>query len=716
MHSNYSPSLLGRHKVPLVLQTEAAECGLACLAMVAGYYGHHTGLQSLRSRFNVSIKGMTLASLIDVSHALGLTSRPLRLELNELKELATPCILHWDLNHFVVLTKADSENIEIYDPAFGRKSLTVKSASKHFTGVALELTPDERFEPQQTPPQIKVSDVVGKTYGLRQNLAFILLLALVLEFLALGGPLLPQIVMDHVLLSQDYNLLVVLSVGFALLLFTQLAIGLVRSWSLIHIGTQFNLQWSASVFSHLLRLPLTYFERRHIGDVQSRFSALSPIQEAVTGQAITVVLDGLMAVLSLIMLLVYYPLLALVAAASAGVYLLMRVLFYRPLKEVTEERIVHSANAGSHFLESLRGIQSIRLYGAESLRHTKWINLMVEQVNAGVKAQKYMMGFSAANQVVFGMEGILVLAIGAQAVIGKALTVGMLFAALAYKDQFSRRVGSLIDVWFSLRLLKIQSERLADIVLSERETDGTNDIQLADSDRPAELHVNNLFFSYSSTDRPVVRGCSFTVKAGECVAIAGASGCGKTTLLKLLVGLHEPSQGEILISGQKVAKSNLTSYRRMIGTVMQDDHLFSGNIIDNITFFSETIDFEWVKHCARMAAISEEIDAMPMGYYTLLGDMGTSVSGGQRQRILLARALYRRPKILFLDEATSHLDLFNEERVNQAIKALDITRVIVAHRPSTLALADRVIHIHDGKVFKDEHAEAFSSNLDITST
>lgn len=693
-----------------MLQTEAAECGLACLAMVANYHGHHTTLQALRGRFNISIKGVSLLDLIGMAQSLGLSARPLRLELNELKELKTPCILHWDLNHFVVLEDRHGDTVTIHDPASGRRRLAIKEVSHHFTGVALELAPDAAFERNEAQPRIRLRDVVGKTYGLRQSLTQILVISLVLEALALAAPLMPQLVVDQVLLAQDTNLLVVLVIGFALVLLCQIAVGVVRSWALIYMSTQFSLQWSSSVFAHLVRLPLAYFERRHVGDVQSRFGAIGQIQGAITNQALSVVLDGLMALAALVMLAIYYAPLAAVAGVSAALYLALRLGFYEPLRDVTEAQIVHGAKASSHFLESLRGMQSIRLYGAEVLRHTRWMNLLVEQFNAGVKSQKYLLGFTSLNQAIFGLEGMVVLAVGANAVMGKTVSIGMLFAALAYKDQFSKRMASLIDVWFSLRLMQIQSERLADIVFTEREAPEAEKAPLRLPKGPVGLEAHDLRFSYSDNERPIIKDCSFSIAQGECVAIAGPSGCGKTTLLKLLVGLHAPDNGHLSIGGQRLQRNSLASYRESIGTVMQDDHLFSGNIIENITFFGETVDMDRVVECAKMAAIHDEIDAMPMGYHTLLGDMGTSVSGGQRQRILLARALYKRPRILFLDEATSHLDVANEERVNQSIRALKITRVIIAHRPSTLALADRVLHMEGGKMHESAPPRCFSSS------
>jgi ATP-binding cassette subfamily B protein RaxB len=326
------------------------------------------------------------------------------------------------------------------------------------------------------------------------------------------------------------------------------------------------------------------------------------------------------------------------------------------------------------------------------------MNLVVDAMNAHIATRKLDLLFGVLHKLLFGLERVAVIWVGAVLVLDRSFSVGMLFAFFAYKEQFALRISGLVDKAVELKMLKLQGERLADIVLSSPEPEV---LVPARHDVPARVELKDVSFRYSDAEPPVLSGVSLVIEPGESVAISGPSGCGKTTLLKIILGIHEPQDGEVRVAGVPLAHLGLRGWREMIGTVMQEDQLFAGSIIDNISFFDSHANFDWVQECARMAAVHEEIEAMPMAYHTLIGDMGTSISGGQKQRLLLARALYKRPRILLLDEATSALDVDRERLVNQAVRQLDVTRVIVAHRPETIASANRVIVLHEGRVAQD---------------
>ncbi len=687
-----------RRRLPVFLQTEAAECGLASLGMIACFHGHRTDLAALRRRFTVSLKGATLAHLMQAAGRLGFAPRALRLELEELARLKTPCVLHWDLNHFVVLKSADARGAEIHDPAAGARRLGLAELSKHFTGVALELTPTSEFRPLDERRRIHLRDLTGPIRGLAPSLAQVFLLALALQAVAVVAPFHMQWAVDGAVVAGDRDLLTVLGLGFLMLVAVQAAISALRSWVVLYLGTTLNLQWLANVFSHLLRLPVSYFEKRHLGDVVSRFGAVNAIQRTLTTGFVEALIDGVMAVATLAMMLVYSVRLTLVAVASVTAYGLLRWAFYNPLRRATEEHIVHAARQQSHFLETVRGVQSIKLFGRQEERRSRWLNLVVDAVNRDLAAQKLGLGFRSANSLVFGAERVAVVWLGALLVLDSAFSVGMLFAFVAYKEQFSARFAGLVDKLIDLRMLGLQGERLADIVLTPPEQQAPS--VAADAVEPS-LEVRDLSYRYSEMEPFVVRGCSFRVEPGESVAIVGPSGGGKTTLLKLMLGLLVPTDGKVLAGGVDVQKLGIDQYRKLVGTVMQDDQLFAGSIADNIAFFDTGADLAAVERAARLAAVHEDIAAMPMGYNTLIGDMGAALSGGQKQRILLARALFKQPRILFLDEATSALDVQKERAVNEAIRGLELTRILIAHRPETIASAGRVIVLQGGKVGQD---------------
>jgi ATP-binding cassette, subfamily B, bacterial CvaB/MchF/RaxB len=688
-------------RAPMLLQTEAAECGLACLAMVAARHGLVTDLPTLRQRFPLSLKGATLADLTRIAAQMHLTPRALRAELSHLSQLQLPCVLHWELNHFVVLTEVTAKGAVIHDPARGVRRLTTAEVSKAFTGVVLELTPAADFKPRVRKQTVTLRQLLGRVSGLKRSLMQIFLLAFALEAFMLLSPFFMQWVVDGVLVSADRDLLVTLGLGFGLLVLIQVGTGAIRSWAVLYLSATLNLQWLSNVFAHLMRLPMPWFEKRHTGDVMSRFGAVQQIQQTLTTHFIEAVLDGLLVVLTLAMMWVYSATLTAIAVGCVVIYALLRWAFFRPLREATEEAIVFDAKKSSHFLESLRGVQSIKLFNRQEDRQAQFMNRVVDAMNAHIATRKLDLVFSVSHKLVFGLERIAVVWVGALLVLDRSFSVGMLFAFFAYKEQFALRVSGLIDKVVELKMLKLQGERLADIVLTAPEEEVLVPARAANSTSSLSLELRGVGFRYSESDPILLRNLNVLIEPGESVAIVGPSGCGKTTLLKLMLGIHTPQRGEILVGGVPLKQLGLRAWRESFATVMQDDQLFAGSISDNISFFDPQFDAAWVEECARVASVSDDIEAMPMGYHTLIGDMGTSISGGQKQRLLLARALYKRPQFLFLDEATSALDVDRERLVNQAVRQLNITRVIVAHRPETIASAGRVIVLSEGRIAQD---------------
>ncbi|WP_373887839.1 peptidase domain-containing ABC transporter [Massilia sp. BSC265] len=688
----------------MILQTEAAECGPACLAMLAAYHGRRIDLPTLRRRHSVSLRAATLGDLMEFAAEMHLGTRPLRLDLHELRQLKLPCILHWDFNHFVVLKSVGAHSVVIHDPALGVREISLKTVSERFTGIALELWPKPQFQPRRERRRVSIRDLVGTVHGLRRSLAQILLLAAALEVFALTSPLFLQWVMDEAVVAADLDLLTTLALGFGLLMLLQQVISSARSWAIVYLGTVVNVQWRESVFAHLLRLPVQYFEKRHLGDVVSRFGAIDRIEQTLTTSFLEGVVDGLMAIATLGMMYLYSPLLSGICVVAMALSFLLRKACNRPIMTSAEEAIVHAAKQESHFLETIRGIKTVKLFQRQEQRRLAWMALMADQINAELRGQRLQLAYKLASGVLLGIEHILVIWLGARLAIDGTITLGMLVAFNAYRLQFDARVGAFIDKLFAFRMLGLQAERLADIVLSEPEAGPAPSPRRSPVAPPlaATIEARGLAFRFSEREPHVLENVDLRIEAGEAVAIVGSSGCGKTTLISLLSGLLAPTAGEVLIGGRDIATLGIDAVRQMTGTVLQDDVLFAGSIADNISFFDPQPDFGWIAECARMASIADEIDQMPMGYDTLVGDMGTAFSGGQKQRLLLARALYKRPQILFLDEATSHLDVAREHQVTAAVAALPVTRVIVAHRPETIAGADRVLTLSGGRVLVPE--------------
>lgn len=693
-----SLSFLGGYSVPVLLQTEAAECGLACLAMVASYHGHRTDVSSLRRRWSVSIKGINLAQLMEMAQGLELTPRALRLELEQLPELKRPAILHWGLDHFVVLERVTPRFADIIDPAIGRRKLPMAEVSKHFTGVALELTPTSLFRKRQEVAPLPLWSFVSGTKGLGSALFNVLLLSLALQVLLLLAPLFGQIVIDEIVISQDRNLLTVLATAFLLLAAIQICINGIRGWVIVTLGAQLQFGWVIRLFHHLLRLPLSFFEKRHMGDIVSRFGSIRAVEGLVANSVVAAIVDGLMAITTLVVMFIYSPRLALVVIAAVVLYALLRLAIFRPMWLASQEALVLYAKENSLFMESVRAILPLKNFGRETLREALWQNRKADSLNAEIRVSKLKLIQQLGNTGIFAFENIVVLWVGALAVINTELSIGMLVAFLAYKGQFGARAAAVIDTALEFRLVRVHLNRLADIALAERD-EGVQPASLGAPPISGTICVRGLWFRYADTEPYVIAGLDLDIKAGECVAIAAPSGFGKTTLIKIMMGLLKPEKGSVLVDQVDIHRGTLGNYRRQTAAVMQEDELISGSLADNITFFDPSPDAERMEECARKAAIHDAIRRMPMGYHTLVGDMGSSLSGGQKQRIMLARALYAQPRILFLDEATSHLDPVTEQGVHDALKSMDITRVIVAHRQETLAMADRVIDLASGAKF-----------------
>lgn len=704
-----------------ILQSEAAECSLACLSMVAHAHGLPITLAQLRSQFSVGLKGSTLQQLMDTAAHLGFSVRALRLEMDELEQLQLPCILHWDLNHFVVLKSVSSDKVVILDPAQGERRMSRAAMARHFTGVAMELSPTTPFHNAPRPPRVRLEQLTGKVRGLAPALGALFAVAVVLELFAVAGPLFNQMIVDQAIGSHDSELLSVLALGFAVLLAIQTGLHLLRGWMVSALTQTLSLQWVSNVFAHLLRLPVEWFERRHLGDITSRFASVHPLQKTLTTGLVEAVLDALMVLVALSMMLLYAPALTAVVVTAALMYAAVRCLGQRTMRETAAQRTVWASREHSHFLETLRAITPLKLYGREADRRAQWENLRVEVQNQEAQAASQQLWFGAANAMIFGLENLLVWWMAARMIMGSAgvqadgatstFTVGMMFAFVAYKSQFTQRLVALIHYLMQLRLLGVDTERLADIVLAAPEQP-TASVPMSSRDvkqLPATLELRNVSFRYASTQPWVLRHVNLTIPAGQSVALTGGSGAGKTTLLKVLLGILLPTEGQVLYGGVPLNELGLNMVRQQIGTVLQEDALLTGSLADNIAFFDSEPDMQRVRQCAQQAQIHEEIERMPMGYHSLVGDLGTGLSGGQKQRILLARALYRQPKVLALDEATSHLDLVNERALNEVLSHMALTRLFIAHRPQTIASAQRVVRLEGAQLREVSIAKAVPS-------
>lgn len=605
--------------------------------------------------------------------------------------LKTPCILHWSFFHFVVLKRVKKDSVIIFYPAAGKLKVDFAQVSACFTGVALEMQPTTDFKKLPAIPKIDIYRDYFKSSGIGRALFQLVTVSILVEILAISSPLYQQWVIDGVMSTGDMSLLLMLAVGFLLIYALSFAMTLLRSWMAIQFSHDVNMQWSSGIFVHALRLPISFYEKRHLGDVISKFSSASAITRTLTASTFMVIVDGVLAILTLGFMGAYSAMLAAISVSFLVLHIAVKFWAQLEMRSLNQSEISAASKQQTYFIETFRGIRTIRLLNMEEKRASRWLEFASTTENIRHFVERNGALQNSARSFLTSVEALLVIYVGAQMIIAKTMTLGMLFAYLMYKNQFSSRALGLVESFQKISLLRVHGHQVADIVLTDAEPGFTS--TFSKPDLPATIEVRGLSFRYSKDGPWIFRNVSFAVAAGKTVALTGPSGCGKSTFVRLLLGLEAFEEGEILLGGVSVKKLGVRASRGMFGSVMQEDVLFSGSILENIAVFDDHADEQRVESCGRLANIHAEINLMPLKYRTLIGDMGSSLSGGQKQRILLARALYHKPSMLLLDEATSHLDLSNEEIINSRFRDLGLTQLIVAHRPGTISQADRVLTI-----------------------
>jgi ATP-binding cassette, subfamily B, bacterial CvaB/MchF/RaxB len=678
-------------KLPIILQSERAECGLACLAMIAAHYGHEQSMASLRRQYVIGARGVDLNHMVSLAGRLGFQARGLRLDPEQLAELRTPAILHWNLNHFVVLSKVNKHGIEIHDPSVGKRQIGARELDASFSGIALELQPSSDFRPaKQAAPSVSIRWML-QIDGLGKLLMQVLLIALAMEIATIAMPIGMQFLLDSVLISRDSNDLALVCAALATLMLFQTALGIARAWMVASSSSQINAQWTNQLFAHLLKLPVRYFESRPLGLITQKFASLQFVERVLSNSFVESILDGLTATVVLLLLFAYSPIMTLVVLIFSLAYVSIRALTFNWSYRQESERLVFTAYQSTYSIEAIRSIATIKLANAEQLWAARIANLSAEIATRNANQQGITASIGAFGKLVFATQRLCLLGIGGWLAIHSGFTAGKLIAFVAFGDLFVTRAAAFVDHWIDFKMLRMHFQHIAEIADELPEQSGIGAHAL-DSTQ-TQIEVSNLGFRYDENSPWIIRNLSFTISDGELVAFVGPSGCGKTTLAKLLLGLYQPSEGVIRIGGRDVRHIALADRRALFASVLQEDALFSGSIADNISNFAPDATLANIKEAADAAMIHDAINAMPMGYESVVGDNGSGVSGGQKQRLLLARALYRRAPVLLLDEATSHLDVATEIAVNHNIAALKQTRIVIAHRPNTIAAADRVIQI-----------------------
>ena len=677
----------GRNKLPLFTQSEVAECGITCVSMIAYFHGYKTNMIAMRQKYPAGNQGITVKQIIAIGNDIGFNSRVLKLDLGQLSKIKQPAILHWNFNHFVVLRSVTKKGIVIHDPAKGKVNLTWNEVSDAFTGIAIELLPTSDFRAKDERVKLPIRAFLGRVDGLGASLMKIFAVACMLQLFLLAYPYHIRLVVDHGIGTSSSEFLWWCFWGFMLVVVLSTLAKVTRAYAIMFLDKSLSFQVKANIQKHLLNLPLGFFETRHVGDIKSRFEAFNEVQRMISRGFITAFVDGLLSITTLVIMFSYQPSLAIVSLIFMCLLYVSRYFFTIQENKHLEQLLNKQAKENSHFIETIRAIMPIKSFAKENNRLSSWMNLFADTINSSIKREKSMIAADILQSLIGKVEHLVIVLVGASLIIEQQFTLGMFLAFLAYRQQFSDSSQSLVESLSRFKVAGTYLRRMSDIVLHPTEDKSNQAAIPFTGGIKGGISLKGVSFRYSDSTPWIYKDLSFDIHAGESVVITGRSGLGKTTLLKIMIGLLPTKDGDVLIDGVSLKNISSQFYRHQIATVMQNDQLFNGSLVENITFFEPNPSMERVKEAAQGAAIWQDILAMPMGLHTQVGDLGSSLSGGQKQRILLARAFYTNPKVLFLDEATSHLDVDTEKSVNQFLKSRNITRISVAHRLETINAA-----------------------------
>jgi ABC-type bacteriocin/lantibiotic exporter with double-glycine peptidase domain len=682
-----------RRRVPFVKQLENADCGAACLAMVLAYHDRIVPLDQVR-RVAGTDRGANAATLIAAGEYVGLRGRGLRVDVEDLPYLPPAAILHWDFKHFVVFERSRRADVDIVDPAFGRRRVPIGQFRKHFTGVALVYEPVEELAPS-APARSKIWRYLARLFSERGLVRRVLLTSIVMRALALALPLLTAMVVDRVVPRGDYNLLLVAGCGMGFVLGLQLLSSIIRSYLLIELRTRLDVRMTLGFVAHLFTLPYAYFIRRSAGDLMLRVGSNTQIRDLLTSSMLSSLLDGGLAITYLVLLLTISPLMGGLSVVLAALQVTVLLLSRHRYALLASQDLESQARAHSYLVQMLVGIETLKVSGAENRALEQWTNLYVDQLNVALRRSRMTMMVDAVNGFLNTAGPLLLLGCGTLLVLDQEISLGTMLAVAALATGFLTPLANLVGSAFQLQQIGSYVERIDDVLSAEPE-------QRRGVVAPARLtgavELHQVSFRYSANEPYVVRDVSLSIEAGTTVAIVGSSGSGKSTLAALLLGLHQPSEGRITYDGYNLAELDHRKLRQQLGMVPQNPFLFGTSIQENLQLGNPTAPLDRIVTAARQACIDADIRAMPMSYETIVADGGASLSGGQRQRLALARALLHEPAILVLDEATSSLDATTERKVMDNLRDLTTTRIVIAHRLSTVVDADQIIVMQSGRV------------------
>ncbi|MFN2203306.1 MAG: peptidase domain-containing ABC transporter [Caldilineaceae bacterium] len=686
-------------RVPVILQMTQHECGAACLAMVLTYYGRDTSVTECRRYLKSGRDGLTARSIAQAGRELGLRVRAFSLEPSSMGQVRLPAIVHWQFMHFLVVERWTDKAVHVVDPAAGRRKLTHEEFNEGFTGVVLTMEPGADFQRKKGQEKYTWRNYLQMllvTPGAGKLLGQVLTASAALQILGLVFPLFTMVLVDQILPSQDVHMLTMLGMGMVSLVMASVVLGYLRSTLALYMEARLDSEVMLGFFEHVLRLPYNFFQERNSGDILARLGSIAVIRQVLTGELVSILLDGSMAIFYAAVLFVWQPFFGFLALIVGVLQVLILLVSRRPLYELTERDIAAQAESQSYLVEALTGIGTLKSSGSEDSALSHWTNLFYKQLNVSLKRNHVANVVETARDLIGSMTPIVLLWVGALFVLNGSLTLGTMLAVTTLAGAFVGPLTALVGSAQQIQLIGVHLARMSDVMETPPEQQAAQTETI--SRLKGKISIRNAGFRYHENGPWILRNLSLEIEPGQKVGIVGRTGSGKSTLALLLLGLYQLDEGEILYDGKPLTEIDHRSLRTQVGMVMQDPVLFSGSVRNNIASFDRQLPLLKIESAAILAQVHDEIMRMPMGYDTVLAEGGVDLAGGQRQRLALARALAHRPSILILDEATSNLDAETEAMVEENLSVIPCTRVVIAHRLSTVRNADKILVLDQGVI------------------
>ena len=710
-----------RSKFPFTHQHDTMDCGPACVQMVARHYGRHYTLETLRQKCHISREGVSLLGISEAAESIGFKTVGARLSFEQLKnEAPLPCIAHWKQRHFVVVHKIRKDTVFVADPAHGLVKLTAQEFLNGWAstrnegtneGIALLLEPQPDFYAAEgeTPDKAKFSFILQYLKPYKKLILQLFMGMLLGTLLQLIFPFFSQSIVDYGIGTGNLGFVTLILIAQLTLYAAQTAVEFIRSWILLHISTRINISIISDFLIKLMKLPIGFFDTKMIGDLMQRIGDHRRIEAFLTSSTLNTLFSIVTFVVFAVVLAFYSVRLLAVFLVGSLLYVLWVLVFLKYRRELDYKRFAQASAEQSNLIQLITGMQEIKLNNCEKQKRWEWENIQARLFKVSIKGLSLSQWQQSGAFFINETKNILISYLSARAVIQGDMTLGMMMAVQTIVGQLNSPIGQIIGFIQSAQDAKISLERLGEIHNKPDETQDDNKVGLLPDDKSIE--IGELAFHYDPLQEAVLKDLNLAIPEGKVTAIVGMSGSGKTTLVKLLLGFYPPNKGSIRVGGVNLKNVEPKSWRARCGTVMQDGFIFSDSIAKNIAVGEEHIDEERLLHAAKVANIQEMIENLPLGYNTKIGQEGNGISQGQRQRILIARAVYKNPDYIFLDEATNALDANNERVIMDNLQSFfkGRTVVVVAHRLSTVKNADQIVVINHGRITETGNHETLTA-------